>query len=298
MSRVIDNGKEFVIEDGKVVSASIKKSKDFNFKDRVLHGKKLGSVVSKVPSIYGDSIGVRFDDGSFSEYLAHDLEPEPLSKEAAVISNDEFEEVYEKYNEMSADTLEDVEAKMRLARSLNLRAKALATNHKNTLADTIFYDRVVTATAVDLMDLEDERESLRYVSSADYLEALPRASHADLGSYVTSNEDASWIQAIEEPEPEEVTDAHLASLASKAVDSLNRDQLEDNEFIRSVLQYQYEYLPQIQEVRTRFASYLNQARQMKLAQTVVAKTASVGSKDMDGNDFSLEDTPVEAIFGA
>lgn len=308
-SIVNEDGKAYKIENGRVVAAAnIKEAKTvaapLKHEDRVLYGKKLGRVISIVPSVYGDAIGVQFDDGSFIELPPEELEraqPDKVAKVAGLPTAEAFKQEYEEYVAMPQDTLEEVEDKMRIARTLNLRAKAAATNRQNALADTILYDSVVTATGVDLLDLTQQQEAYRVAESREYLEQRPTFQLPEVvspGFGMNRGGDASWLQA-EEPEAPQVEDAHLAAVASKAVAQLDREQLESPEFMRQVIKYQYEYLPEDQTVRTKFAGLLNEARKAKLsAKEDTQKTAStVPSVDLDGNEFDLDSTPIEAVFG-
>lgn len=309
-SIVNENGKAYKIENGRVVAAvNTKEAKTvaqpLKHEDRVLHGKKLGKVISIIPSVYGNAIGVRFDDGSFVELPEDVLEvaqPEKVAKVAGLATAEAFKQEYDEYVAMPQDTLDEVEDKKRVARQLNLRAKAASTNRQNALADTILYDQIVTGTGVDILDLDQQQEAYRVAESREYLEQMPTFQLPETvspGFGMTSGGDASWLQD-EELEIAPVEDAHLASLAAHSVAQLEPEQLEDDEFMRQVIQYRFSALPEDQSVRTKFAGLLNEARKAKLsAKEEPQKIAStVPSRDLDGNEFDLDDVPVEAVFGS
>lgn len=309
MATVNENGKTYTIENGRVVAAvdaqvetqEEEVAKSLAIKDRVLHGKKLGNVVHIGKSIYGDALAVQFDDGSFGEFLEEQLEraeTEKLAKVAGAPTADGFEAEYNEYTAMPEDTLEEIEDKMKVGRALNLRAKALATNSRNTLADSIMYDRIVTATALDSDDLKDAQQSARVVADYDYFEQLPRYEMPETvrGAWgMTRGGDASWLGA-EELEVEPITEGELAKMATLAVAQLDKEQLEDKDFMRQVINYRNEFLPKDQAVRTRFAGLLNEARKAKLSSKAPVVEAEV-MRDLDGNEVDLDSIPVESIFG-
>lgn len=308
MSTISENGKTYTIEDGRVVAAVAESQEEvvdtpLKFDDRVAYGKKLGSVISLVPTVYGLSVGVKFDDGSYDNFVPESLQLAPVAKEAGAVTAEGFEAEYAEYEAMTTDSLEEVESKIKTARSLNLRAKANATNSKNALADTILYDRVVTATGLDIHDLEQDRENWRVVESADYLESLPQFEvQESVGGFgMNRGGDLSWIdEAAEDFSVNEITEADLAGRAAQAVAQLTPEQLEDKEFMRTVLNYGFEYLPTDKEARVKFASFVNEARKTKLAEVEgIDKTASVDEKqyDLDGEEFDLDSLPVDAVFG-
>jgi septation ring formation regulator EzrA len=300
---VNENGKSYRIENGRVVAATAE-TRDITLEDRVIVGKKLGKVVSSVPSIYGQAIGVRFDDGSFGEFSPDAVEraaEDKLAKIAGQSTADGFEAEYKEYTQLPENTLEDVEEKIHYARQLNLRAAAARTNSQIPLADTILYDKIVTATGVDLLDLKQMQEAHRVVESQEYLESLPQFELPETmsGSFgMTRGGDASWLGA-EEIEETPIDEANLAQLASTAVASLTREQLEDPDFMRQVIQYRNEYLPDDSTVRTKFAGLLKEARKAKLAfNDENVRTASVVNYvDVNGDEFNLEDVPIESLYG-
>ena len=304
-----EDGTTYTIEDGRVVTASKEEIApdpvtvtDLKLNQRVLHGKKLGFVVSLSNSMYGQAIGVAFDDGSFSELSPEDLEipaPEKVAKVAGKVTAESFQTEYEQYQAMPTDTLEEVEEKVRQARALNLRAKALVTNRQASFSDQLLYDQIVTATAVDILDLEEDLEVARMTDNAAYFEQLPKfeASEQMGGSFgPTRGGDASWLGAIE-VEDVEITDAELAHMAHDTVARLNEQALTDRDFMRSALEMRFESLPATTEVKTKFAGLVNQARKQKLAEVEARKTQVTAKvTDMEGTEVDLDDLPIEAIF--
>lgn len=297
-----ENGKEYKIVGGRVVEASVTPESqeetpevELKLNDRVTVGKKLGTIVGVIDSVYGTTAAVKLDDGSITEKLVEDLTRAPNEKEAAV---DNFEEEFKAYESMPTDTVEELEVKIDKARELNLRAKALQTNRKNSLADQILYDRVVTATYVDTIDLRDAAQRAA-AAEENYLENLPKFEISETISRGgnSGGGDISWVNEIEVEEPRVEEDSTLATHASRLVDSFSKEQLENDEFMKAALKYRLETVPADQ--KTKFALFVREARTQKLAEeTPIQHTASVTNKDLDGNEIDLDDVPFEAIFGA
>lgn len=308
MTTIIENGKRYEIEDGIVKSASAvepveEKSDLIQAKDRVTLGNKVGTVVAITDSIYGENAVVKFDDGSVGEYSPTHLALAPVEKTAAVETLDGMEEEYQAYQDMPDDSPEELESKGAKARELNLRAKAMATNQQNALRDQILYDRIVTATAVDILDLRDA--GLRATANAEeYLENQPRYRVAETisGAFgLTRGGDASWLaEAADSFEVDSTEDAELAQRASATIASFSDEQLRDEGFVQRVLEYSVDQLPQDTVTRDRFTAFVNESVVNRLSEATEEnqRTAStVTERDLDGNDFSMEDLPVEALYG-
>lgn len=293
------DGKQYTIEDGRVVQASTTQEEtvEVSMNERVVVGKKLGTVVGLVDSIYGKTAAIRLDDGTVTEKLTDDLERAPLDTKVAATSADDFETEYDEYLELPADTADEIEIKAAKARELNVRAKALNTNGYLPLSDQILYDRIITATYVDATDL---REAAQWAKAADenYLESLPKYELADtiLRGGLTSGGDASWLDNTE-IEPVVVDDAVIAQQATQMVSAYDHEQLANDDFMREALRYALDSVKD--EDKPKFASYVKEARTEKLAgEPANVRTASyVSDKDLDGNTINLDDLPLEAIFG-
>lgn len=302
MTTIIENGKRYDIEDGQVVAAVEAEAEEvieLKAKDRISHGKKIGTIIGLVPSVYGSTAVVRFDDGSIDELLLEDL-VHSTEKLASNVDENDLEAVYASYVDLPTDTAEEIEEKAARARELNLRAKALATNGKSALADQIVYDRIVTATAVDIMDLKDAA-MFAHASEQRYLETQPRYRLPEQISNafgMNGGGDASWLaDAAEEMDLDNPADGQLAARANATVNSLTREQLADDTFAALALGYARDTISSDEPSKDKFADLFAEARKQKLA-APVPKTASVKSPvDMDGNEFDMENTPVEALYG-
>lgn len=300
MTTIIENGKRYEIEDGRVVTASVVEPEVAELpiepKARVSKGGKLGTVVAVTDSIYGDNAVVKFDDGSIDEVDPTQLVG-VLDKEAAAELFDSMEDEYLSYQDMPTETEEDIQSKAAKARELNLRAKALATNGQNALKDQIAYDHIVTATAVDIMDLEDARA---YTESAkEYVQAQPRFHQEVVGGFgMTRGGDASWLaDAADTFDAPSTEDAELAQRAAATVAPFSKEQLSNEEFMKQVAGYAIEYVPA--DSIDRFKEVLKEAIKQRLAEPEenVHTASTLTERDLDGNDFLMDDVPVEALYG-
>lgn len=303
MTTIIENGKRYDIEDGRVVAAAAAEPEEIiklTTQDRVSHGSKLGTIVGLVPSVYGSTAVVKFDDGSIDELLLEDLLPSN-TKVASVEESDDIESEYNAYLGLPTDSSDDIKLKASKARELNLRAKAMATNGKSPLADQITYDRIVTATAVDILDL-DEFAMYAKAEEENYLESLPKYRLPDQvsGAFgMTRGGDASWLAlAADEFEVPSVEDSELAKKANAAVSTFSRQELEDDNFMDLVLGYAKASFDD--DHSDRFAHLFREARTQRLSESeeTVSKTAStIPTVDLDGNEIDLDSLPVEALYG-
>lgn len=309
-----ENDKQYEIVNGRVASANYveklealkdkldketEKIMGLTLDDRVVVGKKFGSIVGIIDTVYGKTAAIKLDDGSVTELLLENLVRAPVEKVAAT-SADTFEAEYEAYLAMDTDTSEELELKVDKARELNLRAKAFQTNSKNSLSDQILYDRVITATYVDVQDLKDAAQILA-ATEDNYLERLPKFELSEtIHRGGNSDGDASWLSVVaDEIEPEIVDEAVLVDRATKVVASYSNEQLEDDAFMRAVLSYAFETVSP--EDKTKFAAAIAEAKAQKLATPVentrTASTFDGVERDLDGNEINLDDVPFEAIFG-
>lgn len=305
MTDIVENGIQYEIEDGRVVTASTTDEPatrvEIQPKDRISHGKKLGTVVGIIPSIYGNTAVIKFDDGSLDELLVEYLTSTPEQRTASV-DGETFADEYAAYRAMPADTAEEINEKAHKARELNLRAKAAVTNSRLPLEETIAYDQVVSETAVDIIDLS-EAEQFARASSEDYLSSLPKyrlpeelgqAHGADRGGDVSWLHDAAEDFTIHTPEDEE-----LSARATRAVSQFSPEQVGDEDLMDLALIYATEGLADSSKSE-RFASFFKEARRQRLSdEEGFQKNASVEEyTDIDGNTFKMEDVPVESLYGA
>lgn len=268
---------------------------------RVSHGKKLGTVVGILDSVYGSTAVVKFDDGSLDELLVEDLteasEPRTASAEPTTLQSE-----YEAYRVMPQDTADEINEKAHKARELNLRAKAAVTNSRLPLDEQIAYDQIVTATGVDILDLA-EAEQFAKASTEDYLSSLPKYHlPEELGPSHGNDRggDASWLfDAAAEFAPVEHEDEELARRATRAVAQFSREQLEDEDLMDLAVVYAKDELADSEKSDT-FERLFTEARVQRMAdEEGFQKNASVEEyTDLDGNRFKMEDVPAESLYGA
>lgn len=305
MTDIVENGIQYEIQDGKVVQASATDapadSLEIKPQDRISHGKKLGTVVGIVPSIYGPSAVVKFDDGSLDELLVDQLTAASEQRTASVEATTLADE-YEAYLGMPQDTADEINEKAHKARELNLRAKAAVTNSRLPLDEQIAYDQIVTGTAVDILDLT-EAEQFAKASTEEYLSSLPKYQLPEELGPAHGNDrggDASWLfDAANEFVPTTHEDEELARRATRAVAQFSRTQLEDEDLMDLALIYATEELADSTK-NEKFASLFKEARAQRVEdEEGFQKNASVEElTDLDGNSFKLEDAPAESLYGA
>lgn len=271
-------GGEWVCDECANKTASLAKG------SRVSHREKEGTVISIVPGLYGDTYGVKFDNGNVVEFLADQLAPVESAAPIYLSSVDAINADYIDYEVVPANTYDELEEKTRIARSLNLRAKTLILDSKISMNDRVKLDEIITSTSADIRDFKEGQLHLQEIEQSAYLARSPKYKINDefigWGSQARTktDEDISWVSDIDS-EFESADDATLVSLASEAIKSLSREQLQDENFIEEVKYYNTLKLPN--EVAPRFAKFLREAVSMKLAEPVekVAKTSSVESFD-------------------
>lgn len=275
--RVIDVQEEEVLKDV---------AQDIKLGSRVEVEGELGEVVTITSSYYGLAFGVRFDDGGVDEFHEGQLKLSVVEKVDYDSPVAEVLERFASYEETPTYTNEEINAKEREARWLNLRAKSLATDSKLGLSQQNELGRVVIVTGNDLLDLRELRD--RSEETEDYLSSFSRYSLSkEINGYGASlgmTGDTSWLEmGAEDMEVVETTDADLAARATDVVANLSREQLEDDDFVKQAATYHYEYLQMNEAQRTKFDSYLASARQERVKNLPEQKVAST-EDDIDDFD--------------
>lgn len=278
-----DQSSEDKNDDTDTKETELEKAADYDFGDRVLYKSKAGSVFSLIPSVYGTSVGIKFDDGEIGEY-----DPSQLSKifqDAPVFSSniDEFAQGYDEYTKLPAYTLEEIESKEKLAKSINVKAKAFITDKQISFTDRVRLDSIVTATAVDVLDLKESKQSTEQYTN--YLESLPKFRMPDAFSgwgslaRTKSDEDISWVSNIEIEDTD--WEPLLSNAAQETIENLSLEQLDDKEFMNEVVAFRLESLPTDQTER--FSYLLKHAIEMKRSKS--AEIEIEEPEDLDSIDL-------------
>jgi hypothetical protein len=341
--QIVENGKVYTVEDGKVTEASVlktayygdcpnpeckeygkmkydldhsancedcgtslrvvyptkeedakSKKSTFEVGDRVEVDGRLGEVLGLGEDFYGIFASVRHDDGEIEGYILDRLSgsEEPAVNHASPIENLVAE--FEKYDEMPAYTEREIEAKTRLAHGLNARAKALTTDKSIALSDLVQLDRIVTITAVDVIDMKDTQALLQSAESlakdSSYKISTNEGGRELLG--YSGGGDASWLATIDLDNAVADPDEHLAKVASVFVDRFSPEQLRDDEFVLRAIEMQSSYEPMLNDGghRETFRKLLDTARMDRLAK--VAKTANVEEPE----PVNLDTLDVSSLF--
>jgi hypothetical protein len=296
---VEENGKVYEIDPATktVVAAATSKDQleevvepvaELRVGDRVEAEGKLGKVILKSNSMYGEVIGVRFDDDTIGEYLEEHVsrsEVEEINHETPV---HEVVSRFEAYKELPAFTRDELEAKAKEARWLNLRAKSLVTDSKLPFSEQQALDHVVIITGTDALDL---REATDKLDAEDRMGELKGTSYRlELGEGaaaptmgVKGSGGIDWLDDILDTELPETTDGDLASRAIETVAQFSRDQLGDEDFVRTASSFQREYLSGNDEQAEKFDRYFEEARKERLAET--PKEPKVAKTDDNLDDF-------------
>jgi hypothetical protein len=251
----------------------LEEDREFQLGDRVVVKGKAGHVMNKLTTMYGESIGIRFDDDSLGEFLASDIEASEVEKPLFSNAVEEVGHDWSEYLKMPDALASQVEEKVSLARNLNLRAKALSTDQKISFSDRLLLDRIVTASACDIMDYAAAQPYSE--ENTEYLNSLPKFTDIEPtgGGSVSSREDASWLDDVEANYQTD-WDHALADKASRAAAELSREQLEDVEFVKLVQGHLTIGIPT--EQHEKLARYFSEARAMRLAEpTPEIKEAAV-----------------------
>jgi hypothetical protein len=304
MKTITENGRVYQMDDnGMVVDAKLAGEAEapelefvvepLKIGDRVEASGKLGKVATRTLSVYGDSIGIKFDDGSFEEFLAAELERTSEDEIYYDKPIDEVKNDWTQYQDMSEITLEEVDSKAAVARRLNVTAKALVTDSRIPLSDRVELDHIILATGTDLYDFREKAERLNVEDHADYLSSLPKYEMSEeFSSYTSrSNEDISWLIAAADTVADEAGqldwDQHLMDEALKATAKLTEEQLSSEEFMSAVAEYRDDAMPLGYDAkkRTQFRALLEQARTSALNERSAQYTAKTAAVEEDLNDF-------------
>ena len=303
MKEILEDGKRYLIDDaGMVVEASAVTQEEeespvderpLALSERVEVEGKLGKVASRVPSVYGLVLGVRFDDGSVGEYLEDMVK---RSSEEVVRYDQPIDEVkgeWETYQGMPQYTAEEVEKKSAVARRLNVTAKALVTDSRTPLSDRVVLDHIIITTGADILDMREQEKAFDLDAHADYLNGLPKYKLPEevINSTSRSSEDVSWLLAAAEDAAEELGsidwDQHLQNEAIRATSKLTEEQLQSDEFMNSVAVYREQAQPIgfNDQHRATFREYLNQARVNTLTERQTYKMARTAKVEEELTDF-------------
>lgn len=265
---------------------------EFHGGERVEVDGNGGHVVNVTSSMYGDAIAVRHDDGRVEEYP---VEVVKFANNPALRSDNPIEairEQYTAYEALPAITAAEIAHKSKVAKQLLADTKAILLR-TSAVGDAAVLDSMAFRLAADLKDFEDSAELLLMADNAEYLSSQPRYRTAENFSSPAPNlgvrsnaADASWLELEDENFVyAETSDADMAARAAETVAYFSRAQLEDDSFIADAASFQAGYLGvnDDPEKRARFASYIERARQEKLAEPV--KEAKVAAVDEDVTDF-------------
>lgn len=251
-----------------------------------------GHVVSVTSSVYGDAVAVRHDDGRVEEYAAEQVKH---ANNPALRSDNPIEAIREQfaaYEALPNVTAAEISHKASVAKQLLADTKAILLR-TSAVGDAAVLDRFAFQLTSDLKDFEEASELLLMAANEEYLTSQPRYRTAENFSAPAPNlgvrgnaADASWLELeTDDYSYAEVTDADMAARAAETVAYFSREQLEDDSFIADASQFQSGYLgiADDQEKRAKFASYVERARQERLAEPV--KEAKVAAVDDDVTDF-------------
>lgn len=294
---VEENGKLYNIDEetGLVTEASTVEEEElaneFRLGERVEVLGSVGEIVSMVPSYYGVSFGVRFDDGDFDEFMESQLKRSNVDKPAYDSPFSEVMGRFAAYQELPAYTNDELDAKEAEAKWLRLRATTLVADRDLSTGEQNELGSILLTTNQDLRDISEVR--IHTEENQQYLSRFNKYKIADEiagGATMGGKDDASWLQsAAEGMEVVETTDADLAARAVEVVASFSKEQLEDDEFLALATGYQREYL-QIDassDDGKKFATYLLQARADRLKNLPETKTASVQYDLDDATDIFI-----------
>lgn len=302
MKTIEENGKVYLLDEetGLVVeakdaeqkTASVKETIELALNERVEVDGRPGKVVSRIASIYGMVLGIRFDDGSFDERLEDEVTASTQEAMRFDTPIDQVKADWEKYQEMPAFTEEQLDAKARLARSLNITAKALVTDKRTSLSDQVILDGVVVVTGTDLIDIKEQIE--RVTVGDSYVTSMPQYAYPNevAASSEFSRSDASWL-SLSADEAENDTndfnwDSHLSNEALKATSRLEDEQLKSDDFMDAVADFREAAMPVgfNAEHRDKFRALLTEARKDALTERASAKLSRVAAVKEELADFN------------
>lgn len=274
-----------VVNDAEEVVDTDEYQDDFRTGDRVTVDGEEGTIVSIISSVYGPAFGIAFDDGSVDEYPEEKLSRAETEEPDYETPLKEVQARFAAYEVLPAYTRGEIEAKSDEARNLNLRAKALITDSKLSYAEQMELDRIVLTTGTDLEDFKVLRDAEN--ANEDYIRQF-EGSRFELASEfrnvarVGAADDASWVDNAF-VDIEETNDADLAVAAQQLVDNLTVEQLQDEEFVAMASSFPLEYLAATEEQTAKFASYVKEASEKKIADYEPVEE-TVDESDLDDFD--------------
>lgn len=306
MAKIIREGNKVyrMNDNGIVVEASVQEEtvpttpvEPMKLGSRVEAEGKRGTLHARTASVYGDTLAVRFDDGTMGEYVSSDVKEPSESEDTNSYASklDEIKAHFAAYEELPAYTLDEMDEKERVAKKLNLEATHAIRQSGTDFQDRIALDNIILVTGNDLSELAGARHEASLAEDTTYRRtASARYSMSDVTSFggpvmgSAGNEDASWLEnAIDGMTVIETNDADLAVSASQMVTALDRELLENDDALRDAISFQESYLgiENNSEMKDKFAAYVEEARKEKLAKPVVSKEASADD-DLDSFDTS------------
>ena len=309
MKTIVEDGRRYVINDeGIVIEAAVEEQTEeetvveerpLAVGDRVeVEGGALGEIITHDPhGLYGQTYGIRFDDGDIGAFLGDVISRTEVDKINFDTPIEQLKADWEEYQTLPGITADEIDEKSAMARKINVTAKALVTDSRTGLSDQVVLDQMVIVTGTDLFDLKEARERLTVDSHGDYLSSLRKFELPDeLGPMqgMNSRGDASWLVVAAEDATDEVNDfdwdTHLAGEAQKSVLKLTVEQLESTDFMGEVARYRLASQPLglTEEKRELFAALLEEARKAAIdtrKSEAVVRTAAV-EEDLDDFDTS------------
>jgi hypothetical protein len=237
-SKIVEReGRAYLLEDGKVVKSAASASEllpesetspeeTFSVGDRVEADGQLGRVVSKVNTIYGPQYGVRHDDGEAFSYYAEDIKTSEVEVPTYESPVDQILAEADSFEAMPADTVDQITAKEKVGRELNLRSKALITDDKLPLSDRVKLDAVVAGTQVDLDYLANDKENALVSAFEDEQRVTSTQTLLDnptFGVSEFSTDDASWLGDVADDMEREAGERDYDTLLTEAAVRLVED---------------------------------------------------------------------------
>jgi hypothetical protein len=237
-SRIVEReGRAYLLEDGKVVKSAASASEllpesetptevDFSVGDRVEADGKLGKVVSKMNTLYGQQYGVRHDDGDAFSYYAEHLAASEVEEPTYESPIDQILAEADAFEGMPADTLDQITSKEATGRELNLRSKALITDSQISLSDRVKLDAVIAGTQVDLDFLANDKEAA-LISAYNEEERVSSTQtlldNPTFGVSEFSTDDASWLGDVADDMEREAGERDYDTILTEAAVNLVED---------------------------------------------------------------------------
>lgn len=258
---------------------------------------KRGTLHARTSSVYGDTLAVRFDDGTLGEYVASDVTPPQEHEDDTTYASklDEIKAHFLSYQELPHYTVDEMDEKEKVAKKLRHEATQAIRQSGVPYQDRVVLDNIIMATGNDLSDLAEAKHEASLRDNTQYQRvASARYSMSDVTSYggplmgAAGNEDASWLEtAMDGMTVTETTDADLAATATSMVAALDHDLLSNDDVLRDAVAFQEGYLgiENNDEMKNKFASYVEEARKEKLSKPAT-KEAAVEEDDLSNFDTS------------